>query len=130
MIHRVKKENDMHAGKWNGLGGKLEPGETPEECAIREIYEETGLRAKNLNLKGIITKVNAKSVQMHGFASEDDMLGRNAFDLVAPHDHKRIAAEIRKTLKEGLIRSGEYTMLKADGSDFPPLAHVRSLPHR
>jgi 8-oxo-dGTP diphosphatase len=55
MIHRVKKENDMHAGKWNGLGGKLEPGETPEECAIREILEESGLKVKNLILKGIIT---------------------------------------------------------------------------
>ena len=55
MIHRVKKENDMHAGKWNGLGGKFEPGETPEECAIREIYEESGLSVKNLTLKGIVT---------------------------------------------------------------------------
>jgi 8-oxo-dGTP diphosphatase len=55
MIHRVKKENDMHAGKWNGLGGKLEPSETPEECAIREIWEESGLQVKHLILKGIIT---------------------------------------------------------------------------
>jgi 8-oxo-dGTP diphosphatase len=55
MIHRVKKENDMHAGKWNGLGGKMEPGETPEECATREIYEEAGLKVKRLTLKGIIT---------------------------------------------------------------------------
>ena len=55
MIHRVKNENDMHAGKWNGLGGKLEPGETPEACAIREIREESGLRVQNLIFKGIIT---------------------------------------------------------------------------
>jgi len=55
MIHRTKKENDMHAGKWNGLGGKFEPGETPEQCAIREVWEESGLRAKNLTLKGILT---------------------------------------------------------------------------
>ena len=55
MIHRLKKENDMHAGKWNGLGGKFEPGETPEECAIREVWEESGLHVKNLILKGFIT---------------------------------------------------------------------------
>ena len=55
MLHRIKKENDMHAGKWNGLGGKFEPHETPEECAIREIYEESGLKADSLNLKGVIT---------------------------------------------------------------------------
>ena len=55
MVHRVKKENDMHAGKWNGLGGKLEPGETPEECAAREIREESGLVIANPLLKGILT---------------------------------------------------------------------------
>lgn len=54
MMHRVKKPQDMHAGKWNGLGGKLEPGETPEECAIREVYEESGLRIVQPRLAGMI----------------------------------------------------------------------------
>lgn len=55
MLHRVKKANDMHEGKWNGLGGKLEPGESPEECAIREIREEAGLQVHHLTLKGVLT---------------------------------------------------------------------------
>jgi 8-oxo-dGTP diphosphatase len=55
MVHRIKKANDMHAGKWNGLGGKLEPGETPEECAIREIREESGLTVTKPELKGLLT---------------------------------------------------------------------------
>jgi 8-oxo-dGTP diphosphatase len=55
MILRNKKKNDMHAGKWNGLGGKLEPGETPEECAVREVLEESGLKVKKMVFKGIIT---------------------------------------------------------------------------
>lgn len=55
MIHRVKKANDMHLGKWNGLGGKLKPGETPEECALREIYEESGLTAYKPQFKGFLT---------------------------------------------------------------------------
>ena len=55
MLHRIKKENDMHRGKWNGLGGKMEAGETPEECAVREVYEESGLIAESLYLKGFIT---------------------------------------------------------------------------
>jgi 8-oxo-dGTP diphosphatase len=55
MIHRVKKAKDMHEGKWNGLGGKLDPGESPEECAVREIFEEAGLRVRNLQLKGFLT---------------------------------------------------------------------------
>ena len=55
MLYRNKKENDYHEGKWNGLGGKFEPGESPEECAIRELKEESGLIAKNLILKGHLT---------------------------------------------------------------------------
>tara|TARA_B100000902_G_scaffold376163_1_gene406902 strand:+ start:464 stop:928 length:465 start_codon:yes stop_codon:yes gene_type:complete len=55
MLHRVKKKNDIHEGKWNGLGGKLESGESPEECVIREVYEESGLIIKNPNLRGIMT---------------------------------------------------------------------------
>ena len=55
MLHRVKKENDMHVGKWNGLGGKVEQGESPEACAIREIHEESGLIVRDPLLKGFIT---------------------------------------------------------------------------
>lgn len=55
MLHRIKKENDYHEGKWNGLGGKFEDGETPEECAIREIKEESGLDVLNPQLKGFIS---------------------------------------------------------------------------
>jgi 8-oxo-dGTP diphosphatase len=55
MLHRVKKERDIHLGKWNGLGGKLHQGETPEECVIREIREESGLTITNPSLRGILT---------------------------------------------------------------------------
>lgn len=55
MINRNKRKNDMHLGKWNGLGGKFNPGETPEECVIREVYEESGLLIKNPELKGFLT---------------------------------------------------------------------------
>jgi 8-oxo-dGTP diphosphatase len=55
MIHRIKKENDVHEGKWNGLGGKIEQGESPEECVIREVKEESGLEIKSPKLHGFIT---------------------------------------------------------------------------
>lgn len=55
MLHRIKKQNDMHEGKWNGLGGKLEEGETPEECVIREVREESGLIISDPKLHGFIT---------------------------------------------------------------------------
>lgn len=52
MMHRTKKKNDENSGKWIGIGGKLEKGETPTECAIREIYEETGLSVTELCYRG------------------------------------------------------------------------------
>jgi 8-oxo-dGTP diphosphatase len=55
MMHRIKKQGDMHAGKWNGLGGKLLPGETPEQCAIREVKEESGLTLVNPQWRGLLT---------------------------------------------------------------------------
>ena len=55
MLHRIKKKNDIHKNKWNGLGGKLEPGESPEECVKREVFEESGLIIESPNLHGVIT---------------------------------------------------------------------------
>lgn len=54
MVHRNKKLNDIHQGKWNGLGGKFEPGESPEECIRREVQEETGLVISNPKLHGLL----------------------------------------------------------------------------
>jgi 8-oxo-dGTP diphosphatase len=54
MIHRVKKANDIHEGKWNGLGGKLEPGESPEQCVIREVCEESGLEIRHPRYHGLL----------------------------------------------------------------------------
>ncbi|MBI3288051.1 MAG: 8-oxo-dGTP diphosphatase [Elusimicrobia bacterium] len=55
MLHRNKKAGDIHLGKWNGLGGKLEPGESPEECVVREVREESGLVLLDPRLRGVLT---------------------------------------------------------------------------
>lgn len=55
MMNRNIKKGDIHKGKYNGLGGKLAPGETPEECVIREVKEESGLDIVNPVLHGILT---------------------------------------------------------------------------
>ena len=55
MMHRVSKKNDINAGKWIGVGGHFEEGESPEECLLREAYEETGLTLTSYRLRGIIT---------------------------------------------------------------------------
>lgn len=54
MLHRTKKQNDVNKDKWIGVGGKFEAGEAPEECAIREAKEETGLTIKPI-FRGIVT---------------------------------------------------------------------------
>lgn len=58
MLHRVKKENDLNKDKWIGVGGKLEAGESPEDCVIREVLEETGLTMKTFDYRGFITFVS------------------------------------------------------------------------
>ncbi len=67
MVHRVKKANDIHEGKWNGLGGKFETGETPEECVIREIFEESGLSIQNPKLCGLLMFPQSKGNDWYVF---------------------------------------------------------------
>lgn len=55
MLHRVKKHHDINAGKWIGVGGHVENGETPEECLLREVKEETGLTLTAYRLRGLVT---------------------------------------------------------------------------
>ena len=58
MMHRVSKKEDPNAGKWIGVGGHFEEGESPEDCLLREVYEETGLKLTSYKLRGIITFVS------------------------------------------------------------------------
>lgn len=55
LLHRIKKENDMNRDKWIGVGGHFEQDETPEECLLREVQEETGLTLRAWQFRGIIT---------------------------------------------------------------------------
>ena len=55
MLHRVKKKADINKGKWIGVGGKFEEGESPDECLCREVREETGLTLTELQFRGVVT---------------------------------------------------------------------------
>ena len=58
MLHRVKKKNDANHDKWIGIGGKFEDGESPEECVLREVREETGLTLTDYRYRGLVTFVS------------------------------------------------------------------------
>lgn len=58
MLHRVKKENDASHDKWIGVGGKCEKDESPDECMVREVKEETGLDVRKWQYRGIVTFIS------------------------------------------------------------------------
>jgi PAS domain S-box-containing protein len=86
---------------------------------FQKMFESVTDGISVIDLNGIIIETNPRTVEMHGYKSKDELLGRNASELIAPHDRKRIAENMRKAVKEGTIRGEEYTLLKADGTEFP-----------
>lgn len=73
LLHRVKKKNDLNHNKWVGIGGKFEETESPEECILREVKEETGLLLNGMEYRGIVTFVSDENFTeyMHIFWSDD-----------------------------------------------------------
>lgn len=73
MLHRTKKENDQSHDKWLGVGGKFEDGESPEECMLREVFEETGLKLTRYAFRGIVTFVSDRweTEYMHLFTATE-----------------------------------------------------------
>ena len=55
MMHRIRKEKDVNKGKWIGVGGHFETGESPEDCLLREVHEETGLSLTSYRFRGLVT---------------------------------------------------------------------------
>ena len=76
MLHRVSKKNDVNRDKWIGIGGKFEPGESPEDCLLREAYEETGYRLTDYKLRGIVTFLfNENDAEYMFLYTADDFTG-------------------------------------------------------
>ena len=63
MLHRTKKKNDINQDKWIGIGGKFEGCESPEECLLREAWEETGLTLTSWRCRGVITFLTSDPTQ-------------------------------------------------------------------
>ncbi len=72
LLHRIKKEHDENRDKWIGIGGKFEPGESPEDCLLRETREETGLILDAWRYRGLVTFVSDEwgTEYMHLFTSD------------------------------------------------------------
>ena len=71
MLHRVKKEGDANRDKWIGVGGKFQEGESPEDCLLRETWEETGLTLMEYRCRGLVTFVSDRwpTEYMHLFTA-------------------------------------------------------------
>ena len=72
MLHRVKKVNDINHDKWIGIGGKFEDKESPEDCVLREVREETGLTLTSYAYRGLVTFVSDRyeTEYMHLFTAD------------------------------------------------------------
>ena len=72
MLYRNAKKDDENAGKWVGIGGKFEEGESPGDCVCREVFEETGLTLHSYKFRGLVTFVSDiyPTEYMHLFTSD------------------------------------------------------------
>ena len=105
MVYRNKKEHDIHEGKWNGLGGKFEVGESPEDCVIREILEESGYTIRNPKLQGVLSFPNFKGDDWYVFV----------------YIAREIEGELNPDCKEGKlewITDSELKNLKLNSGDY------------
>ena len=89
------------------------------EEKLRQVFESVTDGISVIDLEGTITEANQRVVEMHGFRSKDELLGKSFFELLAPQEHERMEANLKKATKEGKIGGVEYTLLRADGSEFP-----------
>lgn len=77
MMHRTKKEKDINQGKWIGVGGHFEANESPDECLLREVKEETGLELMDFECRGIVTFLSAKGLTEYMFLyTSNDFVGQ------------------------------------------------------
>lgn len=88
LLHRIKKKNDVNRDKWIGVGGHFEDGESPEDCLLREVYEETGLTLKEWRFRGIVTFC---------FTPDDEAAATGAREEAAADIRKGTAADRAET---------------------------------
>jgi len=108
-------------------------GEAEEHIKLRQAKEalrESEEKLRNIlrsspsaitvsDLDGNIIECNQVTLDMHGYSAKEELLGKSAFNLIAPKDHRRAAENLKKTVEQGCLKDLEYTFLAKDGRHFP-----------
>lgn len=116
MLYRNKKQNDVNEGKWIGIGGGFEQKESPEECATREIFEETGLTVESLSFRGIITFDNDMNETEYMFL----FTSQNFHGDITPEcDEGELAWVDKKDILSLNLWEGDKYFLDLLSKDFP-----------
>ena len=98
---------------------RMEQSLRDSEEKIRNLFESVADGIVVIDLNGVYTGVNEKLLEMMGFSSKDEILGKNAFEFVAPRDIDRAIVEMQRALEQGSVARLEYTVVRTDGSEYP-----------
>ncbi len=116
MMHRTKKKNDPNHDLWLGLGGHMEIGESPEECVVREIKEESGLDLLSCHLRGVITFSEGDWHEYMFLFTADKFTG----DMIESDEGELMWVDKEKVVRELSMWEGDKIFLKliAEASPF------------
>lgn len=116
MLHRVSKKHDINKDKWIGVGGHMEAGESPEDCVIREVREETGLTLRSQKFRGIVTFLYKDVTEYMALFTSDDFEDQP----LAPCDEGTLEWVPKNDLTKLDLWAGDYIflMMLADGRPF------------
>ena len=115
MLHRTKKQNDFNQNLWLGLGGHIETGESPEECVVREVKEESGLELTDYKFRGMVTFSDLNVYEYMFLFTADKFSGE-----ITDSDEGELQwTEKEKVLNELPVWEGDKIFLKLLAQDYP-----------
>ncbi|MCH8011556.1 MAG: PAS domain S-box protein [Candidatus Marinimicrobia bacterium] len=110
--------NIIQAYRNDQLRKKAEDAVRESEEKYRTLIETSPEAVTMTDLEGNLSFVSQRTLEIHGYKKKEELLGKSAFELIAPEDHEKATINLKKTLEKGLIRDQEFTLLKKDGARF------------